>query len=109
MRIASPMEATRIAPPRRQVRAPGYIGQDGPLSIRLDLSLWGAQDFQSAQSGGVAALDSQFLENVSQVFFHGLFSHATYDGDIAIAFALRNPDQHFRFARSKTQLLKRNW
>jgi hypothetical protein len=62
-----------------------------------------AEDFESADGGGVASFNTEFLEDVTHVLFDRFFAHPKDDGDVSIALALSDPEENFGFTWSEAE------
>ena len=63
------------------------------------------EDFQRPQRGGAAAFDAELLEDVGQVALDGFLGGTTDDSDVAVGFALGDPEEDFRLAWGEAELL----
>ena len=61
------------------------------------------EDFDGGEGGGGAAFDAHFLEADAEVLFGGFFAHVEDGGDVAVAFALCDPEEDFGFARGEAE------
>lgn len=61
------------------------------------------EDFDGGEGGGGAAFDTHFLEADAEVLFGGFFAHVEDGGDVAVAFALRDPEEDFGFAGGEAE------
>ena len=57
------------------------------------------------EGGGGAVFDAEFFEDVPQMLFHRLLAASQDGGDIAVAFPLRDPEEHFGLAGGETEIL----
>lgn len=67
------------------------------------LGLAFGEDFDGGEGGGGAAFDTHFLEADAEVLFGGFFAHFEDGGDVAVAFALGDPEEDFGFAGGEAE------